>query len=44
MVYHQGALFDIYNNKFDVNVIGMVNNFIDDTKIGGTLGSEEGYL
>jgi len=37
-------LFDIYINDLDENVGGMVSKFSDDTKIGGIVDSEEGYL
>ena len=37
-------LFVIYINDLDENLIGMVSKFADDTKIGGMVDSEEGYL
>ena len=36
-------LFVIYINDLDVNVQGMVRKFVDDTKLGGIVDSEEGY-
>eukprot|EP00061_Rhincodon_typus_P006699 g27627.t1 len=38
------VLFVIYINDLDVNIGGMVSKFADDTKIGGVVNSEEGYL
>ena len=37
-------LFVIYINDLDDNIGGMVSKFADDTKIGGIVDSEEGYL
>ena len=37
-------LFVIYINDLDENIGGMVSKFADDTKIGGIVDSEEGYL
>ena len=37
-------LFVIYINDLNENLAGMVSKFADDTKIGGTVDSEEGYL
>ena len=37
-------LFVIYINDLDENLVGMVSKFADDTKIGGIVDSEEGYL
>ena len=37
-------LFVIYINDLDENLGGMVSKFTDDTKIGGIMDSEEGYL
>eukprot|EP00061_Rhincodon_typus_P013478 g39873.t1 len=37
-------LFAMYINGLDVNIGGMVSKFADDTKIGGVVDSEEGYL
>ena len=37
-------LFVIYINDLDENIGGMVSKFADDTKIGGMVYSEEGYL
>ena len=36
-------LFEIYINDLDENVQGMISKFVDDTKIGGIVDSEEGY-
>ena len=38
------VLFVIYINDWDENIGGMVRKFADDTKIGGTVDSEESYL
>ena len=37
-------LFVIYINDLDENIGDMVSKFADDTKIGGIVDSEEGYL
>ena len=37
-------LFVIYITVLDENIGGMVSKFADDTKIGGIVDSEEGYL
>ena len=37
-------LFIIYINDLDENIGGMVSKFADDTKIAGTVDSEESYL
>ena len=37
-------LFVIYINDLNENLRGMVSKFADDTKIGGIVDSEEGYL
>ena len=37
-------LFVIYINDLNENIGGMVSKFADDTKIGGIVDSEEGYL
>ena len=37
-------LFVIYINDLDENMGGMVSKFADDTKIGGIVDNEEGYL
>ena len=36
--------FVIYINDLNENIGGMVSKFADDTKIGGIVDSEEGYL
>eukprot|EP00061_Rhincodon_typus_P014449 g41472.t1 len=36
-------LFVIFINNLDVNVQGMISMFVDDTKIGSIMDSEEGY-
>ena len=37
-------LFVIYINNLDENIGSMVSKFVDDTKIGGRVDSEESYL
>eukprot|EP00061_Rhincodon_typus_P010066 g34065.t1 len=37
-------LFVIYINDLDLNIEDMVSKFADDTKIGGVVDSQEGYL
>eukprot|EP00061_Rhincodon_typus_P003539 g20325.t1 len=37
-------LFVIYIDDLDENIEGMVSRFVDDTKIGGIVDSEEGFL
>ena len=37
-------LFVIYMNDLDENIGSIVSKFADDTKIGGIVDSEEGYL
>eukprot|EP00061_Rhincodon_typus_P001733 g15612.t1 len=37
-------LFIIYVNELNTNPEGMVSKFADDTKIGGVVDSEKGYL
>ena len=37
-------LLMIFINDLDENLVGMVSKFTDDTKIGGIVDSEKGYL
>eukprot|EP00061_Rhincodon_typus_P014660 g41829.t1 len=37
-------LFIMYINDLDVNIGGKVGKFADDTKVGGVVDSQEGYL